>query len=184
VFAFRISPYLYGALIVAAGLLTKLSLAARRFSRPLLFVGLTHLAARFLVGILKPPFSRIRPFEALTAHGWHDQWFAPIGNSFPSGHAVHFWSLFFPLAVLFPQYRLAMFVLPVLVSIARVAVNDHYLGDVLTSCAVAALSLYGSAPSSSSGAQPVNHRDDHSVVFIASSLHIPPPPATIGTPAA
>ena len=139
VFAFRISPYLYGVLIVAAGLLTKLSPAARRFSRPLLFVGLTHLTARFLVGILKPPFSRLRPFEALAAGDWHDQWFAPIGNSFPSGHAVHVWSLFFPLAVLFPQYRLAMFVLPVLVSIARVAVNDHYLGDVLTSCAVAAL---------------------------------------------
>ena len=138
VFAFGISRLLYGILLVAAGLAARF-LERRRLSSALLFIGLSHLTARILAGILKTPFSRLRPFEALDPGGWHDTWFAPVGNSFPSGHAVHFWSLFFPLAVLFPRYRLAFVVLPVLVSAARIAVNDHYLSDTLASAAVAAV---------------------------------------------
>jgi len=75
----------------------------------------------------------------VTAGNWHDTWFAPAGNSFPSGHAVHVWSLFFPLVVLFPRSWKPLAVLPVLISVARVAVNHHYLSDVLASAAVAAL---------------------------------------------
>ncbi len=138
VFAFGVSRLLYGILLVAAGLAARF-LERRRLSSALLFIGLSHLTARILAGILKTPFSRLRPFEALEPGGWHDTWFAPVGNSFPSGHAVHFWSLFFPLAVLLPRYRLALVVLPLLVSAARVAVNDHYLSDTLASAAVAAL---------------------------------------------
>jgi membrane-associated phospholipid phosphatase len=100
---------------------------------------MSHVTARFVADILKPPFSRLRPFEALGSDGWHGRWFAAVGNSFPSGHAVHFWSLFFPLAVLFPRWRVPLVVLPVLVSAARVVVNDHYLSDILASAAIAAL---------------------------------------------
>ena len=137
-FAFGISRLLYGILLVAAGFAARF-MDRRRLSSALLFIGLSHLTARILAGILKTPFARQRPFEALNPGGWHDNWFAPVGNSFPSGHAVHFWSLFFPLAVLFPRYRLAFVVLPVLVSAARIAVNDHYLSDTLASAAVAAV---------------------------------------------
>jgi membrane-associated phospholipid phosphatase len=77
--------------------------------------------------------------EVLTTGTWQDMWFPPVGNSFPSGHAVHFWSLFFPLVVLFPRYWKQLAVLPVLVSLARVVVNDHYFSDVVASAAVAAL---------------------------------------------
>ena len=41
----------------------------------LLFVGLSHITARLLTGILKTPFSRLRPFEALGPDGWRDVWF-------------------------------------------------------------------------------------------------------------
>lgn len=140
-FAFPLSPYLYGAVLVAAGV------AARVCARPsvaasLWFVGLSHLAGRFLVDLLKPPFSRVRPFEAMTASGWHDVWFAAVGNSFPSGHAAHFWSLYFPLVVLCPRQRWPLAVLPLCVSAARVAVNDHYVSDVLGSATVAAAVTY------------------------------------------
>lgn len=135
-FGFPVSPYLYGALLVAAGI------AARKKSptvaRALVFIGLAHLTARFVAGVMKPPFSRLRPFEALAGNTWQDTWFAPVGNSFPSGHAAHFWSLFFPLVVLFPRYWLPLAVLPVLISAARVVVNHHYLSDVAASVAVAA----------------------------------------------
>jgi membrane-associated phospholipid phosphatase len=138
-FGFRITPYLYGGLLVFAGLV---AMGWKRWTvgRLLLFIGLAHVTARFLVGIMKPPFSRLRPYEVLSADGgWHDTWFAAIGNSFPSGHAVHFWSLFFPLAVLFPRYWIPLAVLPALVSAARILMNDHYLSDVLASLAAAAL---------------------------------------------
>ncbi len=138
-FAFGISPYLYGVLAVVGGLVTFRSRKDSLLPWALLFVGASHVTARFIADILKPPFSRLRPFEALGTDGWHDTWFAAVGNSFPSGHAVHFWSLFFPLAVLFPKYSVPLLVLPVLVSAARVAVNDHYMSDVLASAALAAL---------------------------------------------
>jgi membrane-associated phospholipid phosphatase len=138
-FAFPISPYLYGTLILIAGLVSLARRPQTLIPWALLFVGSSHVTARFVVDILKPPLSRLRPFEAMAADGWQDTWFAEVGNSFPSGHAVHFWSLFFPLAVLFPRWKVPLLVLPVLVSAARVAVNDHYLSDVLASAAVAAL---------------------------------------------
>lgn len=138
-FAFGISPYLYGGLLVVAGVVAFRATKSGLVPWALLFVGLSHVTARFVADILKPPFSRLRPFEALGSDGGHDTWFAAVGNSFPSGHAVHFWSLFFPLAVLFPRWTAVLVVLPVLVSAARVAVNDHYLSDVLASAALAAL---------------------------------------------
>jgi membrane-associated phospholipid phosphatase len=136
-FGFRLSPYLYGGLLVLAGITARVW-KHRTVARLLIFVGLAHVTARFLAGIMKPPFSRLRPYEVLD-NGWNDTWFAPVGNSFPSGHAVHFWGLFFPLVVLFPRFWKQFAALPVLISVARVVVNDHYLSDVLTSVAVAAL---------------------------------------------
>jgi membrane-associated phospholipid phosphatase len=144
-FAFPISPCLYGILLLIAGIV----LLPRRHQTlipwALLFVGSSHVTARFVADILKPPFSRLRPFETIGADGWQDTWFAAVGNSFPSGHAVHFWSLFFPLAVLFPRWKAPLLVLPVLVSAARVAVNDHYLSDVLASAALAAFVTFAYA---------------------------------------
>jgi membrane-associated phospholipid phosphatase len=137
-FGFHVSRYLYGGVLILAGLLA-IELRRATVARALLFIGLAHVTARLVAGVMKLPFSRLRPFEAFANGTWHDTWFAPVGNSFPSGHAVHFWSLFFPLAVLFPQYWIPLAVLPVLISIARVVVNDHYLSDVIASVAVAAL---------------------------------------------
>ena len=137
-FGFPVSPYLYGLLLIVGGLVMR-SRNHNRLPRVLLFIGLSQLTSRLVAGILKPPFSRLRPFEALASDGWHDVWFAPVGNSFPSGHAVHFWGFYFPLLILFPQYRYTLAVLPVGISAARVAANDHYLSDVLASTCLAAI---------------------------------------------
>ena len=137
-FGFHISVYLYGGLLALTGVVA-LILKRVMVARLLLLIGLSHVTARFVADIMKPPFSRLRPYEALATGTWHDTWFAPVGNSFPSGHAVHYWSLFFPLVLLFPRSWKPLAVLPVLISVARVAVNHHYLSDVIASAAVAAL---------------------------------------------
>ena len=162
-FGFRVSPYLYGGLLVFAGIVAK---AWRRgiVSRPLVFIGLAHLTARFVAGIMKPLFSRFRPYEAFGADGWHDTWFAAMGNSFPSGHAVHFWSVFFPLVVLFPRFWVPLAILPVLISVARVAANDHYLSDVIASLALAALVTWAYTRMLLDGSHAVQARDNSTSV--------------------
>jgi membrane-associated phospholipid phosphatase len=155
-FGFPVSSYLYGVLLILGGLVMR-SKKQTLLPRALLFVGLSQVTARLVTGILKTPFSRLRPFEALTPDGWHDVWFAPVGNSFPSGHAVHFWGFYFPLLILFPRYRYPLAILPILVSAARVAVNDHYLSDVIASAAIAAVATAVFARVILSGA-PANSR--------------------------
>jgi membrane-associated phospholipid phosphatase len=75
-------------------------------------------------------------------------------NSFPSTHSAHFWSLFFPLALAFPRYRLWFSIVPLFISVARVGVNDHFVSDVLAGAAVAAFmtwALSGLAKISAAG---------------------------------
>lgn len=137
VFLFSVSKFASGALLLV---IAALIAPARRFrvaSWSLAFVGLSQLATRLIAGVLKNVFGRLRPFEALADGSWSDSFFAD-GSAFPSGHAAHFWGFYFALAMLFPRYRWPLLVLPVLTSIARVVVNDHYLGDVLASAAIAA----------------------------------------------
>ncbi|MGE0447622.1 MAG: phosphatase PAP2 family protein [Vicinamibacterales bacterium] len=76
---------------------------------------------------------------ALSEAGWQDVWFTDVGNSFPSGHAVLFWGLCFPLLVVAPRLAWPFAVLAVAISAARVAANDHYVSDVLASAALAAV---------------------------------------------
>jgi membrane-associated phospholipid phosphatase len=122
--------------------------AWRRFRREawlLLFVGVSHLSTRLIAGVSKNVFLRARPAEAVVQSGWQDRFFIDGGSSFPSGHAAHFWALFFAVALAFPKLRIPAFLLAVFVSVARVAVNDHYASDVLASAAIAALVSYAFA---------------------------------------
>jgi membrane-associated phospholipid phosphatase len=145
VFAFDISKFALGLLALVVGMV----LLGFRTRRPagwaLVFVSASHLTSRLLAGVLKNVFARLRPFELLESGAWDHQFFQEGGSSFPSGHAVHFWGLFFALAYLFPRYRWPFLILPVFVSIARVVVNDHFAGDVLASVAIAAAVTLGFA---------------------------------------
>lgn len=139
VFGFPLSKFATGFAILAASLIAFAVPKWRGAARLLLFVGTTHLIARLAAGVLKNVFLRARPDDALASGGWRDQFFVDGGSSFPSGHAAHFWALFFALAVAFPRLRIPALVLAVAVSVARVAVNDHYVSDVLASASIAAL---------------------------------------------
>jgi membrane-associated phospholipid phosphatase len=105
----------------------------------LLFVGSAQLVTRLTAGTLKGLFQRLRPFEVIQAGNWDWKFFSGHGSSFPSGHSAFFWGLFFPLAFLFPRYRIPLVTIPVFITIARVGVNDHWCSDVIASAGLAAL---------------------------------------------
>ena len=104
----------------------------------LLFIGVAQIVTRLTAGTLKNVFHRLRPFQVIEAGNWDWNFFGERGSSFPSGHSAHFWGLFFPLAFLFPRYRVPFLVIPLFISVARVGVNDHWCSDVIGSIAVAA----------------------------------------------
>ena len=137
-FGFPVSKWLTGfALLLIAAVLFFIP-RWRPAAWLFLFIGLSQLTTRLIAGVLKNVFERNRPYQAAG-------WFVDGGSSFPSGHAAHFWGLFFALAIAFPRTRIPALVLAVFVSLSRVLVNDHYLSDVVASAAIAAMVTWGLA---------------------------------------
>lgn len=137
-FGFPLSKFATGGAIVLVALLLFAFARSREIARLLLFVGVVHLVTRLIAGVLKNVFLRARPGETA-------QWFVEGGSSFPSGHAAHFWALFFALAIAFPRLRVPSLILASFVAAARVAVNDHFVIDVVASGAIAAFVSGGCA---------------------------------------
>ena len=135
----KIGRFFLAYLLLAGAALLFIARSTRHLAWIFLFIGSTHLVARLIAGSLKNVFNRLRPFEVIEAGNWDWHFFGDHGSSFPSGHSAHFWSLFLPLAFLFPRYRWLFFVIPVFITIARVGVNDHWGSDVIASAGIAAL---------------------------------------------
>jgi membrane-associated phospholipid phosphatase len=135
---FPIGKYALTWALLAVGLALFAWKSTRAAAWILLFVGCAQFVTRIAAGTLKNVFERLRPFEVIQAGDWDWKFFGGHGNSFPSGHAAHFWGLFFPLAFLFPRYRVPFLIIPLFISVARVGVNDHWCSDVLGSIAIAA----------------------------------------------
>ena len=136
---FPINRYFLAYLLLGGAAFLFIAKSTRHVAWMLLFIGSTHLVSRLIGGVLKDVFHRLRPFEVIKAGNWDWKFFGDQGSSFPSGHSAHFWGLFFPLLFLFPRYRLPLLIIPVFISIARVAVNDHWCSDVIASAGLAAL---------------------------------------------
>lgn len=136
---FPIARYFLAWLMLGAGALLFIWKSSRPAAWMLLFIATVHLVTRVTAGTLKNVFVRLRPYEVIEAGTWDWNFFGERGSAFPSGHAAHFWSLFFPLAFLFPRYRWPLLIIPLFISIARVGVNDHWCSDVTVSIAIAAL---------------------------------------------
>jgi membrane-associated phospholipid phosphatase len=135
----NIGRFFLAYLLLGGAAILFLARSTRYLGWIFLFIGSTHLVNRLLAGTLKNVFNRLRPFEVIEAGHWDWHFFGDRGSSFPSGHSAHFWSLFLPLAFLFPRYRLLFFIVPVFITIARVGVNDHWCSDVIASAGLAAL---------------------------------------------
>lgn len=134
---FPLGKYALTYALLGVGLLLMAWKATRSAAWMLLFIGSSQFATRIIAGSLKPVFERLRPFEVIRNGDWDWKFFSGHGNAFPSGHSAHFWGLYFPLAFLFPRYRVPLAIIPVFISIARVGVNDHWCSDVLGSIAIA-----------------------------------------------
>jgi membrane-associated phospholipid phosphatase len=138
-FGLPIARYFLTYLLLGLAAVLFLSKSSRPIARILLFAGCAQVVTRLTAGVLKGVFERLRPFEVIQAGNWDWKFFSGHGNAFPSGHSAFFWGLFFPLAFLFPRYRLPLLIIPVFISIARVGVNDHWCSDVIASAGLAAL---------------------------------------------
>jgi membrane-associated phospholipid phosphatase len=134
-----IAPYFLTYLLLGLSAALFIAKPTRPAAWILLFVASTQLVTRLVAGVLKEVFHRLRPFEVIKAGNWDWHFFGDRGSSFPSGHSAFFWGLFFPLAFLFPRYRIPFLIIPVFISIARVGVNDHWCSDVIASAGFAAL---------------------------------------------
>ena len=137
-FGYPISRYAVTVALIAAGLLLLPWKATRPGAWMLLFIGCTQGTTRIIVGTLKGVFDRLRPFEVIQAGNWDWKFFSGGGDAFPSGHSAHFWGLYFPLAFLFPRYRIPLAIIPLFIAVARVGINVHWCSDVIGSIAVAA----------------------------------------------
>jgi membrane-associated phospholipid phosphatase len=134
-----IARYFLTYLLLGLGAILFLAKNTRPIAWMLLFIAVAQLVTRLTAATLKGVFERLRPFEVIQAGNWDWRFFSGHGNAFPSGHSAFFWGLFFPLAFLFPGYRLPFLIIPVFISIARVGVNDHWGSDVIASAGLAAL---------------------------------------------
>jgi membrane-associated phospholipid phosphatase len=131
--------YFFTYVLLGLAALLFISKASRAVAWILLFVGTAQFVTRLTTGVLKNVFERLRPFQVIEAGNWDWKFFSGHGNSFPSGHSAFFWGLFFPLAYLFPRYRLPLLIVPIFITIARVGVLDHWCSDVIASAGLAAL---------------------------------------------
>jgi membrane-associated phospholipid phosphatase len=135
-----VNNFLGPVLLGAAAMVCAVYKPWQRQVRPLVFVAACWALTRLGVTILKLPFGRLRPHHVLAGHDTNAlSAFFRGGGSFPSGHAAHAFGLCLPLSLLFPRFAILFLGLAALVAIARVAVNDHYVADVLASLAWAAL---------------------------------------------
>jgi undecaprenyl-diphosphatase len=126
-----------GSTLLVLALVAWFRRATRPLAKVLLFVGLTNLLSHLVVGVLKPLFGRLRPFQ-IEELDWVDHFFAG-GGSFPSGHTAFYFGFCLPLAWALPRWRVLVLLPACFVAVSRVLVNDHFAGDVLGSLAITAV---------------------------------------------
>ena len=135
---FTISRYIVAALVLAVALFLLLRDKTNQRAKIFFFIAATMVSTRLVVRLLKMLFERNRPFVYINDPSVND-FFGAGSDSFPSGHAANYFSFFLPLTVLFPRYTWALLIIPIIVAMQRVIVNEHYLSDVLAGVLIASL---------------------------------------------
>lgn len=100
------------------------------------FAAAVHVIARLLTNEGKELTGRLRPFQWVERGG---ATFGEGGVSFPSGHASYYLGLVLPFAVAWPRIGLPLLIVPAFVAWSRVAVNAHFVADILASGALVSL---------------------------------------------
>lgn len=113
-----------------------------------MFLAACHVLSQVSTRYIKEWTGRLRPLEWL-GQGGTETFLWEKGVAFPSGHVAIFASVAIPIVALFPRWwpLLAVAVFPML---ARVAVDAHFVSDVLAAitlvCLVAWLSGWAIRP--------------------------------------
>lgn len=136
------TPYLIGFLLLFAFFkyIRRWPMAARRFLFLFAGIALSGLAS----DVIKPLAGRFRPkllFES-NLFGFEPFRLGYEYNSFPSGHAATIFALAAALALLFPRWRIPLFILAAVVGLSRLIVGAHYLSDVLAGAYVGVMTVY------------------------------------------
>jgi undecaprenyl-diphosphatase len=124
-----------GCLMVAR--LTSISkayrLAAQNYGPRLCYVFVCVAVSGLATDFLKPILGRARPVELQREglYGFHPLSFTANWNGMPSGHATTIVTLALLLIACYPRYKFLWLGLAGLLIISRVAVNAHYLSDVI-----------------------------------------------------
>ena len=105
----------------------------RRWTRNLLFVGLSCAVALVIGEGLKYLLGRHRPVMLFESGQYGLTFFAENGaqHSSPSGHTLRAFSILTALALLFRRWRYLFLAAAALVGVSRVVVTAHYPGDVI-----------------------------------------------------
>lgn len=118
------------------GVLWALHPRTRGSARVWFFAIAVHVVTRLVTTELKPAFGRLRPSQWIERGGAS---FGEGGISFPSGHATFYLGLIAPFAIAWPRVGVPLLIVPGFVAWSRVAVNAHFVGDILGSAALVAL---------------------------------------------
>jgi membrane-associated phospholipid phosphatase len=116
---------LVGFLLIRVGL-------RQQWGNVFLLLLLTHITSQISANLLKVATHRLRP-EVLFEKGYTGLGFwqaGPNNDSFPSAHVAVIFSLFWPFAVIFPRYRSWLLVIPGIIGIGRLILDQHYVSDV------------------------------------------------------
>lgn len=103
---------------------------------------LSGLSLAWSVGVaeflLKPLFNRDRPEAYLLHQVYEFRWFSrvPAVGSFPSGHAAQIASIASVLWILYPRWRFAYVLAVLVVAVALILAERHFLSDIIAGTAV------------------------------------------------
>ncbi|ABL64746.1 phosphatase PAP2 family protein [Chlorobium phaeobacteroides] len=92
-------------------------------------VALSGLAAdliKYILGRARPKLYLNDGMYGMDFFRWEHAW-----TSFPSGHSATAFSAAAALSLLFPRFRLFFFTAAILIAFSRIAINKHYISDVL-----------------------------------------------------
>jgi membrane-associated phospholipid phosphatase len=121
--------------LIGAVALVMAWIAHRVGRRDLVRAGLVAVPALIASGLIARVFKilvgRARPGAVAEGFGHWAPSFSAAYNSFPSGHATSAFTMAAILAVVAPRWRAVFYVVAAVVGFSRVAVDAHYLSDVV-----------------------------------------------------
>ena len=167
------APVSFPILLIVAGFTLLLAVGIRLLGKPLsrwmtagTIAGIALIVSVFLIeNWLKYVFGRTLPIEYLKSGQYGFHWFHSGDRfmSFPSGHTDQFCAIFSVLWFYYPRWRMAYVTVLIILSIALMAGQWHFLSDIIaggylgTVAGITTMSIWTAIAARSSKNQLDNH---------------------------